>query len=298
MSIEYIVINVADVDRSVRFYERFLSARVVGEVTADAAELDVVTARIRLARLTAGEPSEWIGDDQHRGFRHVGFKVARVDPLAAELESAGVSFHLRPLDAEGGVRITFFFDPDGTLLELVEGELGYHEIHDEAGVAAERALGVPDRPRFDHLGVTVASREATEAFYRPFGFRRIGSIHQAQDPRGFEIDYLKSGDSVLEIFTFAVGTTPRTPQYAAPGFAWAGLSVLGGLADALGDPGQGTVAAPGCQAYRPGGQVGASAEAGDPRIGEDGPLLARAGTAPSGGTVYADADSLTFQVVA
>ena len=197
MAIESILINVTDISRSVDFYRRFLRAEVVGDPTPDNAVLDVVTATIDLRRIDGAQASTWDADDLQKGFRHVGFKVARVDPLADDLKAAGVPFHLDPLNAEGEVRITFFFDPDGTLLELVEGDLQYATIADERGVAAERALGVHERQRFDHVSVTVDDFAATQGFYGPFGFEHIGTINQPNDPLGFRIDYLKGGDTVL-----------------------------------------------------------------------------------------------------
>jgi catechol 2,3-dioxygenase-like lactoylglutathione lyase family enzyme len=222
MSIQNVIINAVDVSRSVDFYTKFLDAEVVGEPTAERAVLDLVTATIEL-RAAGAQQSTWVADDLQRGFRHVGFKVDRVDPRADVLRGAEVPFHLEPLDAEGGVRICFFYDPDGTLLELVEGDLQYASVLDAAGVAAERALGVPDRPRFDHVAVTVDDRAASDSFYSPLGFSFLGTIEQPHDPRGFSIAYLKSGDTVLEVFTYAAEKRAREPQPDAPGFGWAEL---------------------------------------------------------------------------
>lgn len=191
MPISQVRINVANIAKSVDFYTSHLGATLVGDATEAGAELDVLTARLQLTRNPDPVASTWIPDDLQRGFRHVGFKVAAVDPMVAELDDSNVQFHLRPIDAEGDVGIAFFFDPDGTLLELVEGELNYHDVHDAAGVTRERELGVPARPRFDHIGVTARSLASIRERYQPFGFDRIGSIHQAADPRGFEIDYFK-----------------------------------------------------------------------------------------------------------
>ena len=224
MAIRSILINVADISRSVDFYTRFLGAEVVGDTTSDHAVLDVLSATVELSRIDEAQPSTWEADDLQRGFRHVGFKVAKVDPLVAVLKAGGVPFQLDPLNAEGGVRITFFFDPDGTLLELVEGDLQYHAIADARGVAAERALGVPERPRFDHVAVTVENFAATQGFYGPLGFTHIGTINQPTDPRGFRIDYLKGGDTVLEVFTYDADKRGRTPQFDAPGFVCARLT--------------------------------------------------------------------------
>lgn len=224
MPIRSVIVNSTDVARSVDFYTKYLDAEVVGEPTAESAVLDLVTATLELRAVTDPATSSWVPDDLQKGFRHVGFKVDAVDPRADVLKAADVPFHLDPLDAEGGVRICFFYDPDGTLLELVEGDLQYAEVLDADGVQRERALGVPGRPRFDHVAVTVDDRDATDAFYRErFGFSFIGTIEQPHDPRGFHIGYLKSGDTVLEVFTYASDKADRSPQLDAPGFAYAEL---------------------------------------------------------------------------
>jgi catechol 2,3-dioxygenase-like lactoylglutathione lyase family enzyme len=217
MPITNVIINTTDVRRSLDFYTKFVQAEPVGEPTADRAILDLVTATLELRRVDRG-PSSWIPDDLQLGFRHIGFKVDQVDPRAEALKAADVPFHLDPLTATGGVRICFFYDPDGTLLEFVAGDLQYTAVHDPEGVRAERALGVPERPRFDHVAVTVQDRMATADFYAPLDFSLIGTLEQPQDPRGFSIGYLKSGDTVLEVFTFDSARQERPPQLDAPGF--------------------------------------------------------------------------------
>ncbi|HEX2856319.1 MAG TPA: VOC family protein [Propionibacteriaceae bacterium] len=223
MPIENIQINVTDVPRSVAFYRDLLQAVPVGETSTDRAVLDVVTATLELVRVDPGA-STWSTDDLQRGFRHIGFKVHGLDVLVERLRAAGTPFHLDPLEAEGDVRITFFFDPDGTLLELVERDLHYTEVVDEQLVEAEYALGTPERPRFDHIALTVGDFPATRDRYGSFGFRHHGTILQPQDPRGFRIDYLKGGDTVLEVFTYQAGTTARTPQPGVPGYVAARLA--------------------------------------------------------------------------
>ncbi|WP_114855423.1 VOC family protein [Brachybacterium sp. YJGR34] len=218
MSIRSITLNVRDIATSRAFYEKYLAAQVLEE-TAEYALLDVVTATIRLRKVNGSEFSSWQADDLRRGFRHIGFKVADTDRLFADVEADGVPVHLAPLDAEGGVRIAFFYDPDGTLLEFVQGDLHYHHVADQELVDAEYALGVPERPRFDHIAETVENFESTQTFYDRLGFRHHGSIVQASDPRGFQIRFLKNDDSVLEIFTYEATTSPTRQVQDAPGFA-------------------------------------------------------------------------------
>ena len=218
VTIRSIHLNVADVARSAAFYTEFLGLVPVGEVDADGATLDAVTATIRLHRVD-GEPSAWEADDLQTGFRHIGFKVAELESIVERLRSAGVRFHLDPLDAEGGVRITFFFDPDGVLLELVEGPLQYHEVIDRDAVERDWALGTPSRPRFDHVAETVGDLERTEDFYGALGYVTMAGIHQPHDPRGFEITFLRAGDSSLELFAFdRAETRTRATTGAERGF--------------------------------------------------------------------------------
>lgn len=223
MAIESVLLNVTDIARSVEFYRRFLDARVV-ESGEDSAELDLVTARLLLTRVDAPTASTWVGDDLQRGFRHVGFKVSDLDARVDALHEAGVPFHLEPIHAEGDVRITFFYDPDGTLLELVEGPLQYHEVYDREAVEQDWGLGDPDRPRFDHVAETVDDLEATKEHYGKLGYRLMSGIHQPSDDRGFEINFLRHGDSSLEIFTYErAEKSKRDPQLDAPGFVAVGF---------------------------------------------------------------------------
>ena len=226
MPINNVVVNCTDVQRSVEYYTTFLELEVVGEPTAERALLDAVTATVELRAVDAGrDESTWVGDDLQKGFRHVGFKVDRLDERAGVLKAAGVEFKLDPLDAEGKVRICFFFDPDGTLLEMIQGDLDYAAVLDADGVARERALGVPARPRFDHVAVTIEDRDATHEYYRDnFGFSFIGTIEQPHDPRGFSIGYLRSGETVIEVFTYETEKTGRAPQLDVAGFAYAELA--------------------------------------------------------------------------
>jgi catechol 2,3-dioxygenase-like lactoylglutathione lyase family enzyme len=218
MPIRSVLINVTDVARSVDFYTRFLDLQVV-EQSEDAAVLDAVTATFRLVRVPAGESSTFVPDDLQAGFRHVGFKVSDLAARVEALHAAEVPFQLEPIHAEGDVDITFFYDPDGTLLELVEGPLQDHEVYDRAAVDADWGLGDPARPRFDHVAETVHDLAATERYFGQLGYTRMSGIHQAWDPRGFEIDFLRDGDSSLEIFTYAnAEKSRREPQPTAPGF--------------------------------------------------------------------------------
>jgi catechol 2,3-dioxygenase-like lactoylglutathione lyase family enzyme len=229
--IRSVLINVVDLDVSVDFYRRHLGGVLVGDADRSGAVLDFETGTLQLRTLAVPAASTWIADDLQAGFRHLGFKVSDLEARVANLKADGVQFHLDPIDAEGGVRIAFFYDPDGTLLELVEGDLHYHEVFDRDAVDADWALGSPSRPRLDHVAETVADLERTEATYAPFGWVNMGGIHQPNDARGFEIAYLRSGDTSLEVFTYSRALlVAREPQHDAPGFF--AMDIGAGLASA------------------------------------------------------------------
>jgi catechol 2,3-dioxygenase-like lactoylglutathione lyase family enzyme len=161
------------------------------------------------------------------GFRHIGFKVTDLDDRVAALHDAGVVFHLEPFDASGGVRIAFFYDPDGVLLEFVQGDLQYHRVWDADLVAEERALTPPATPRFDHVAVTVPRLNETVAFYRDaLGFALAGQLIRDDDPRGFAITYLHASGTVLEVFSYDADKepTPWSPDSAQLGFHAVGFS--------------------------------------------------------------------------
>jgi catechol 2,3-dioxygenase-like lactoylglutathione lyase family enzyme len=209
--IRFVDVNVTDLDRSVDFYTRHLELPVIEtpQLDDDESWLDGGPVVVRLHRRVDGTPSRWIADDLQLGFRHFGFAVTGLDERAELLHEAGVRFHLEPLDATGNVRITFFYDPDGVLLEFIQGRLDHHKVWNADIVDEVRARPTPARPTFDHVAMTARDHAATVDFYRStLGFDVGGQLFLDDDPRGFEITYLHAGDTVIELFTFADENSP------------------------------------------------------------------------------------------
>jgi catechol 2,3-dioxygenase-like lactoylglutathione lyase family enzyme len=158
MPIRKVVLNSTDLQRSVDFYRDLLEMPVVEDSATGGVLLDGLTAGLALRPSPApAEASTWIPDNLQSGFRHIGFKVTGLDDRAARLHRAGVEFLFEPLDV-GPLRICFFYDPDGTLLEMLEGPIPYTEVIDPEAVAAEASTPTPPRPRFDHVALTVRDR--------------------------------------------------------------------------------------------------------------------------------------------
>lgn len=220
-----VIVNVSDVARSVDFYTRYLGAEPL-HADDSSAELDLGTGTLQLQLIDAEAPvTTWLDDDRQRGFRHIGFKVDELERWTDPLQEVGVRFHIEPCSAVGGLRIAFFYDPDGTLLELVENNPEYNEVLDEDLVQAERSLPRPDRPRFDHVALSVADVPAAIERWRPLGFQPYGTLEPPGDERGLHLTCLRSGDTVLELFSFTDPTFARKPQLDAPGFQAAVVDV-------------------------------------------------------------------------
>jgi catechol 2,3-dioxygenase-like lactoylglutathione lyase family enzyme len=231
--IEYVELAVTDLERSARWYEGLLRFRPVPGAPEGERWLDAGPAVLRLVAASAvAQPSGWVADDLQRGVRHIGLKVADVDAHAERLRAAGVQFTVEPREATGGVRLAFFVDPDGTLLEFVARAVQHHRTWSEELAALEEA-GLPgpdDPPRFDHVAVTVGDLDATLRFYREtLGFEVVGQLF-FEDDRDFVITNLKGAAGVFEVFSYGVSTTanPWTPDGNRLGVRAIGVGGLDG----------------------------------------------------------------------
>ncbi len=212
LPIETIELAVRDIERSIGFYSRHLGARLVSR-TDRTARLDLVTAEIELHEHPDAGPITWTGDDYVRGFRHLGFKVSDIDSLVEDLHAEAVPFWYDVHDNEdAGVRIAFFFDPDGIVFEMVQGHVSYDDVHDPVLVAEELALPDPPRPRFDHVGISSDDPVASRSFYAVAGFRLAGTI-SFDDGRAMQLQFLRSGQTVIELLTFPRQLLPSEPAH-------------------------------------------------------------------------------------
>jgi glyoxylase I family protein len=63
------------------------------------------------------------GGEQAVGFRHLAFEVPKLEPLLEALKADGIQPDPIIEIAERNLRIVFFRDPEGNIIELVEGAL-------------------------------------------------------------------------------------------------------------------------------------------------------------------------------
>jgi catechol 2,3-dioxygenase-like lactoylglutathione lyase family enzyme len=212
----FVEIGVRNLDRSAEFYAGLLGFPA-GETSGDAAghrvqDFGVGPGVVRLVEVGDGLPNNWERDDLQLGIRHFGMKVADVDGWSAKLRKAGVPFAMQPFDAFGGVRIVFFFDPDGSYLEFVQGYVQHNNLFSaelaQAEIDADKDWD--GNPRFDHVAMTVPDLDEALAFYADdLGFGKIGQLVRPEDERGFLITNLRAGPGVLEVFTYGEPTHRR-----------------------------------------------------------------------------------------
>ena len=231
---QHVTISVSDIDRSIAFYRDLLGFPVLGRLNYRnkiGLVIDFLDighgALIELFSFSMPtKPNEWQPNDIQAGLRHIGFKVRDVDAEVARLKAAGVEFTMEPTNATGRVRIAFFKDPDGTLLELVQGELQYHKTGMAMPVVNEQPCD--EHPLvFDHVAITVSNLDEALQFYRDqLGFLVLGQLF-FNDARGFTISYVQAGTSVLEFFSFSIPTIPHrwNPDETVLGLKHVGLEV-------------------------------------------------------------------------
>ncbi len=122
----HVAIKTPDLDRAVEFYRSALDAELIDRVSGGGTGADDVSHAV----LAVGDkrvycfeeaPYEAAGlvGDVDPGFLHFGFVVDDVEAIAAGLAADGVDVFMEPT-AFGDLKISFFTDPVGTRIELLE----------------------------------------------------------------------------------------------------------------------------------------------------------------------------------
>jgi lactoylglutathione lyase len=119
---DYVVLVVADIDRSLAFYVDVLGL-TLGHRSGPYAQLDTGTTRVALYARSA--MAETLGRtlrapaDDAPGFE-LGFKVDDCDAVFRELVERGAEPAVEPQDRPWGQRTAYLRDPDGHLVELAQ----------------------------------------------------------------------------------------------------------------------------------------------------------------------------------
>ena len=124
-SFDHVAITVEDMERSVAFYSELLGFTILGQLMLNDNTFKIVYLRsggasIELFAFKEKGKAVRVGaPDTDLGFKHVALRTDDVDGVTRRLKENGVTYTTEPTDATGDVRLAFFRDPDGNLLELV-----------------------------------------------------------------------------------------------------------------------------------------------------------------------------------
>jgi len=137
-AVRHIGIVVGDLERAVSFYCDLLGFKVARRMQENGpfvsailgmpdADLETVKlagdneAQVELLSFRNPTASAAPPGLTRKGPTHMALTVENIDALHERMRAAGVSFTTAPrLSPDGGAKVTFCQDPDGTFLELVE----------------------------------------------------------------------------------------------------------------------------------------------------------------------------------
>ncbi len=211
-TLHHVELGVVDLERSLGFWTGLLGLPVAAgaPATDEEAWLDAGSGLVHLVRRPRPEPAGWQVVNHQSGLRHVGFTVADVDAWAERVRAAGVPFAIAPMTALGEVRIVFFSDPDGALVELVAGRLVHTTVWNAELVAERDAAAAPGEALvLDHAALTTADLDRALATYRDdLALPALGQVPHPGDERGYVRSYLAAGRGTLELFSYDVAPLP------------------------------------------------------------------------------------------
>jgi catechol 2,3-dioxygenase-like lactoylglutathione lyase family enzyme len=173
-------------------------------------------------------------DQPEHGILHAAWVVESVDGEARRLREAGVDLAVEPRDGTAVERLAFLRDPDGALLELVQGRRRYQRVLEPELVAAERARA-QSLPALDHVAVTAHLGQTIDFYRTHFGYPAIGENELGG---GTVATYLDTGGAALEVFSTAAAAAPTPPRSEGDlGIRRVRIDSAAGVKRSLADPG-------------------------------------------------------------
>jgi catechol 2,3-dioxygenase-like lactoylglutathione lyase family enzyme len=180
----HVTISCSDLERSIAFYERIglVVERRIGELDADgvARAFDLPRGHLTVAHLRPADAAgtmtidlvQWLDPPpegaayarlNNLGLTRLAFRVDNIDDTVRGLRAAGLAFLSDDVQEFGrGVRSIAFKDPDGTIIQLIEGlaemkagsRLATYDATGEDQMAPKRGWDAVLRHRIDRRGLT------------------------------------------------------------------------------------------------------------------------------------------------
>ena len=123
LSTNHISLKVKDLQASLRFYHHILHLPIVRIIGPKDNPRLIFLQGLELSQI--GPDDEWVPPPKTGFFGHIGFEVENIEAWIERLEAEGVQFtrrfrDVRFEDEKMAVKVSFFLDPSGIPLELVE----------------------------------------------------------------------------------------------------------------------------------------------------------------------------------
>ena len=115
--IDYVMVMVSDMGRSVRFYRDLLGI----PLKFDSPEWSEFNTRRTVLALHGGGKAASALTEARAGSASIGFYVDNLEAKYEELRAKGVRFTMPPMDREGeGIWLSVCLDPDGLPISIAE----------------------------------------------------------------------------------------------------------------------------------------------------------------------------------
>ena len=120
--VDHVAVTVKDVEKSVLFYDK-IGFKVIRKLDSDT--MKIVFVGNGLAELELFEPKKGANaisplGELETGIKHIAFHVDNIDTAVKEFEENGIKFTTE-IRRRGDRANIFFSDPDGTVLQLLQG---------------------------------------------------------------------------------------------------------------------------------------------------------------------------------
>jgi lactoylglutathione lyase len=118
--VDYVMVNVSEMGRSVAFYRDTLGLALRFE-SPGWSEFETGATTLALHLAPAGSGGGPAGSGPRAGTCSLGFSVVDVDRTVAQLQAQGARFALAPTDQpEEGIRLAVCTDPDGLPISFAQ----------------------------------------------------------------------------------------------------------------------------------------------------------------------------------
>lgn len=120
--VAHIAVVTTDVEQAAAFYTEVLGFKETLRLeTTHSGTIVFVSANgTQLELFGGGQPKEPGEGEGKVGYPHVALLVDDVEAEYERLKSLGVEFDMPPTEAESGIRLAFFRDPDGNRIEIIK----------------------------------------------------------------------------------------------------------------------------------------------------------------------------------